>query len=315
MSSAVHTKCDVQQFFRHAAPRLQDRVLSSLCSFVISICPRCAMKAASAVVRNMLHSKLWTTEARHHALRGATALDPSTASSAAANPEPWPNHLDRQDRKNKSTVRNSRTTVSGPAEHDTSGAGDIVAEKAAGAGLASAFPFNPNKAAEYDPDAALAPPEGASVKPADPIVGASTVSEERLGQGRERRTDHRPESTVGPLDASASIRRTGAHNQSRRPIAGESELAEGGPSRPDSARRLHSSRENHPLRPRTHPRAIVHARGSAAHGVFEGTKAIPDSPARRSSAKSESRHRLRALLDRPRRARLDDTAGTFVASR
>ena len=33
--------------------------------------------------------------------------------------------------KNKSTVRNSRTTVSGPAEPDASGAGDIAAEKAA----------------------------------------------------------------------------------------------------------------------------------------------------------------------------------------
>ena len=77
--------------------------------------------------------------------------------------------------KNKSTVRNSRATVSGPAEPGASASGDIVAEKAAGTqDVASAFPFNPNKAAEYDPDAALAPPEGASVKPADPIVGAST---------------------------------------------------------------------------------------------------------------------------------------------
>src|SRR5438128_4553957 len=90
--------------------------------------------------------------------------------------------------KNKSTARNSRTTVSGPAKPDASGAGDIVAEKAAGTqDLASAFPFNPNKAAEYDPAAALAPLEGASVKPADPIVGASTVTEmngsEKVGSG------------------------------------------------------------------------------------------------------------------------------------
>src|SRR4029434_4131162 len=80
--------------------------------------------------------------------------------------------------KNKSTARNSRTTVSGPAEPDASGAGNIVAEKAAGTqDVASAFPFNPNKAAEYDPDAALAPPQGRSVTPADPVVGASTVTE------------------------------------------------------------------------------------------------------------------------------------------
>jgi hypothetical protein len=80
--------------------------------------------------------------------------------------------------KSKSNVRNSRATVSGPAKPDLSGTGDIVAEKAAGTqDLSSAFPFNPTKAAEYDPDAALAPPEGASVTPKDLIVGASTVSE------------------------------------------------------------------------------------------------------------------------------------------
>jgi hypothetical protein len=56
--------------------------------------------------------------------------------------------------KTKGTVRNSRATVSGPTEPDASGAGDIVAEKAAGAqDVASAFAFNPNKAAEYDPEA------------------------------------------------------------------------------------------------------------------------------------------------------------------
>jgi catalase len=104
--------------------------------------------------------------------------------------------------KNKSTVRNSRTTVSGPAASDASGAGDIAAEKAAGTqDVASAFPFNPNKAAEYDPDAALAPPKGASVKPDDPIVGASTVSEvngsDKAGSGGPN-IGQNP--TVGSLD-------------------------------------------------------------------------------------------------------------------
>src|SRR5688572_15357002 len=74
--------------------------------------------------------------------------------------------------KDHSTVRNSRTTVSGPAEPDASGRGDVTAEKAAATqDVASTFTFNPNKAAEYDPAAALAPPEGASVKPSDPISG------------------------------------------------------------------------------------------------------------------------------------------------
>lgn len=107
-----------------------------------------------------------------------------------------------KNKNNKSAVRNSRATVSGPAEPDTSGAGDIVAEKAAGAqAVSSAFAFNPNKAAEYEPEAALAPPEGASVKPADPIVGASTVSEingsEKVGSGGPN-IGQNP--TAGPLD-------------------------------------------------------------------------------------------------------------------
>jgi catalase len=182
--------------------------------------------------------------------------------------------------KNKSTVRNSRTTVSGPAEPDASGADDIVAEKAAGTqDVASAFPFNPNKAAEYDSDAALAPPEGASVKPADPIVGASTVSErngsEKVGSGGPN-IGQNP--TVGPLDRVRvdSTDRPPAHDQSGRSDRGQSELAEGGPPRPDPPRRLHPSREDHPLRPRAHPGADCPARGSAAHGFFECTNAIPE---------------------------------------
>src|ERR1044072_6838973 len=78
--------------------------------------------------------------------------------------------------KDGSTLRNSRTTVSGPAEPDASGNGGVAAQKAAATqDVSSAFTFNPNKAAEYDTAAALAPSEGASVKPPDPIAGASTV--------------------------------------------------------------------------------------------------------------------------------------------
>jgi hypothetical protein len=70
--------------------------------------------------------------------------------------------------------------------------------------VASTFAFNPIKAAEYDPGAAVAPPEGASVKPADPIVGASTVSElnasEKVGSGSPTVGQNR---TVGPADGDA----------------------------------------------------------------------------------------------------------------
>jgi catalase len=181
--------------------------------------------------------------------------------------------------KNKSTVRNSRTTVSGPAEPDGSGTGDIVAEKAAGTqDVASMFTFNPNKAAEYDPDAALAPPEGASVKPADPIVGASTVTErngsDKVGSGGPN-IGQNP--TVGPLDRVRvdSTDRALTTNQGV-PIGDNQNSLKAGLRGPTLL-------EDFILREKiTHfdheriPERIVHARGSAAHGVFECTKAIPE---------------------------------------
>jgi len=181
--------------------------------------------------------------------------------------------------KSKSTVRNSRATVSGPAEPDTSGAGDIAAEKAAGTqDVASAFAFNPNKAAEYDPEAALAPPKGASVKPADPIVGASTVSEvngsDKVGSGGPH-IGQNP--TVGPLDRVRvdSTGRVLTTNQGV-PVADNQNSLKAGLRGPTLL-------EDFILREKiTHfdheriPERIVHARGSAAHGFFECTKAIPE---------------------------------------
>jgi catalase len=181
--------------------------------------------------------------------------------------------------KDKNTVRNSRTTVSGPAAPDTSGPGDILAEKAAGTqDVASAFPFNPNKAAEYDPDAALAPPEGASVKSADPIVGASTVTErngsDKVGSGGPN-IGQNP--TVGPLDRVRvdSTDRVLTTNQGV-PVGDNQHSLKAGLRGPTLL-------EDFILREKiTHfdheriPERIVHARGSAAHGVFECTKAISE---------------------------------------
>jgi catalase len=181
--------------------------------------------------------------------------------------------------KEKSAARNSRTTVSGPAKPDGSGGGDIVAEKAAGTqDIASAFLYNPNKAAEYDSDAALAPPEGASVKPADPIVGASTVSEtnasDKAGSGGPAIGQNR---TVGPLDRVRvdSTNRVLTTNQGV-PIGDNQSSLKAGLRGPTLL-------EDFILREKiTHfdheriPERIVHARGSAAHGFFECTKAIPE---------------------------------------
>ena len=179
----------------------------------------------------------------------------------------------------RSTVRNSRTTVSGPAEPDASGAGDVAAKKASATqDMAAAFVFNPNKAAEYDPDAALAPPVGASVTPSDPIAGASTVSElngsEKVGSGNPQ-IGQNP--TVGPLDRVRvdSTDRGLTTNQGVSIGDNQSSLKAGlrGPTLLEDfilrEKITHFDHERIPER-------IVHARGSAAHGFFECTRAIPD---------------------------------------
>jgi catalase len=179
----------------------------------------------------------------------------------------------------RSTVRNSRATVSSPAEPDTSGAGDALAEKTAGTQqLSSAFPFNPNTPAEYAADASLVPPEGAWVKPADPLVGASTVTEmnasDKVGSGGPN-IGHNP--IVGPLDR-VRVDGTGrvlTTNQGV-PIADNQSSLKAGLRGPTLL-------EDFILREKiTHfdheriPERIVHARGSAAHGFFECTRALAE---------------------------------------
>jgi catalase len=174
-------------------------------------------------------------------------------------------------------IANSRATVSGPAEPDMPNTGDVLAEKSAGTqDLAASFPYNPNKAAEYDPDAALNPPEGPSMKPADPIVGASTVSEsngsDKVGSGGPN-IGHNP--TVGPLDRVRvdSTDRTLTTNQGV-PIGDNQSSLKAGLRGPTLL-------EDFILREKiTHfdheriPERIVHARGSAAHGYFECSKSL-----------------------------------------
>src|SRR6188474_2340476 len=179
--------------------------------------------------------------------------------------------------KDGNTIRNSRTTVSGPAKPDASGRGDVTAEKAAATqGVASAFTFNPNKAAEYDSAAALAPPEGASVKPSDPIAGASTVSEvngsDKAGSGGPH-IGQNP--TVGPLDRVRvdSTGRVLTTNQGVPVADNQSSLKAGlrGPTLLEDfilrEKITHFDHERIPER-------IVHARGSAAHGYFECYKPL-----------------------------------------
>jgi catalase len=181
--------------------------------------------------------------------------------------------------RSKSTQRNSRATVSGPAQPDSSGLGHAAAEKMAATDeLAASMPFNPTKAQEYDPDAALAPEPGGFVKPDDPIVGASTVTEsngsDKVGSGGPP-IGFNP--TVGPLDRVRvdSTARPITTNQGV-PIADNQNSLKAGLRGPTLL-------EDFVLREKiTHfdheriPERIVHARGSAAHGFFECTRAIPE---------------------------------------
>jgi catalase len=168
--------------------------------------------------------------------------------------------------------RNSRATVSGPAQPTGPASGDLPAEKASGTeALAGEFAFNQNKRAEFNPDGAIAPPAGHHVDPADPIVGASTVSElngsDKTGSGGPQ-VGHNP--LVGSLDRVRvdSSKRELTTNQGV-PVGDNQNSLKAGLRGPTLL-------EDFILREKiTHfdheriPERIVHARGSAAHGYFE----------------------------------------------
>ncbi|MEO5821623.1 MAG: catalase, partial [Vicinamibacteraceae bacterium] len=177
----------------------------------------------------------------------------------------------------KRNARNSRTTVSGPARPSGAVPADAAAEKmAAGAEVAAAFPFNPNKASEYDPQAFLAPPAGATVKPTDPIAGASTVSE---ANGSEKVGSGGPPIGANPL--SQSLDRVRVDSTARALTTNQGVPVADNQSSLKAGLRGPTLLEDFILREKiTHfdheriPERIVHARGSAAHGYFECYKPL-----------------------------------------
>jgi catalase len=176
------------------------------------------------------------------------------------------------------SARNSRATVSGPAEPDArkDADDDLTAKVAATGALAAKIPFNANKPEEYGNDPAAAPPIGVSVKPDDPITGSSTVTE---SNGSEKTGSGSPvigqNETIGPLDRVRvdSSNRMLTTNQGV-PVADNQHSLKAGLRGPTLL-------EDFILREKiTHfdheriPERIVHARGSAAHGFFECTRAL-----------------------------------------
>jgi catalase len=168
---------------------------------------------------------------------------------------------------------NSRATMSGPAEPSaTESSADVqTAKLAATQTLSAAMPYNVTKPLEYDPGAAVSPEPGVHVKPADPIAGASTVTEmngsEKVGSGGPPMGVNK---TIAPLDRV----RVDSSNQRLTtnlgvPVADNQHSLKAGLRGPTLL-------EDFILREKiTHfdheriPERIVHARGSAAHGFFE----------------------------------------------
>ena len=173
---------------------------------------------------------------------------------------------------------NSRATVSGPAEPRplVDSPDDLTAKMAGTEQLSAAQPFNANKPLEYDPAAAIRPEPGVFVESADPIVGSSTVQErngsEKVGSGGPVIGENK---TNGPLDRVRvdSSKRALTTNQGVPVGDNQSSLKAGlrGPTLLEDfilrEKITHFDHERIPER-------IVHARGSAAHGVFHCTKAL-----------------------------------------
>ncbi|HEV7914528.1 MAG TPA: catalase, partial [Albitalea sp.] len=157
--------------------------------------------------------------------------------------------------------------------------GDRPAARQAGVqALAAAMPHNANKPLEIGRDNALAPPQGLHAEPASPEVTGSTLTEvnpsPKVGAGQPAVGVN---ATIRPLDgvradASGQVLTT---NQGV-PVADNQNSLKAGLRGP-------ALLEDFILREKiTHfdheriPERIVHARGSAAHGYFECTKAIAD---------------------------------------
>jgi hypothetical protein len=131
-------------------------------------------------------------------------------------------------------------------------------------------------------------------------MASSRTEGSRKSKGWRRRRQS-PE-TAGSLHAGAG---EPAHHQPGRGAARQPQFAQGGPARPQPAGRLHPAGEDHPLRPRAHPRArgacarrrrprLLRA-DAAAGGIHQG----------RFPAGGRQPHAgVRALLHRGRLARL-----------
>ena len=172
----------------------------------------------------------------------------------------------------------ARNTAGGPARTARAPGDDAPAAKAAATeALAAAMPFNQNKPLEIGRDNAVAPAAGATVESDDPRVGASTLSESNPSDKTGTSAAPGDNPTVQSLDR-VRVDATGQRLTTNQgvPIGDNQNSLKAGLRGPTLL-------EDFILREKiTHfdheriPERIVHARGSAAHGYFECTRAIPE---------------------------------------
>jgi catalase len=173
----------------------------------------------------------------------------------------------------------SRNTTSGPSHPSDGPGGDLPSAKQAGTQeLAAAFPFNPNKPLEFGRDNAVAPPEGVHADASSPIVTASTLSEanvsDKVGSGIP---------ALGTNPTTQSLDRVRVDSSGQVLTTNQGVAVGDNQNSLKAGLRGPTLLEDFILREKiTHfdheriPERIVHARGSAAHGYFECTKAITD---------------------------------------
>src|SRR5580700_1106803 len=160
------------------------------------------------------------------------------------------------------------TTVSGPS-HATASATELADHAGEQQLLAEGMPFNSAKPSEFGASSTSLPPEGPHLPMPSPTTGAGTLSEknESLKTGDATLETH-------SLDGSLESRRVNSEGQMLTtnqgvPVADNQNSLKAGLRGPTLL-------EDFILREKiTHfdheriPERIVHARGSAAHGVFE----------------------------------------------
>ncbi len=168
--------------------------------------------------------------------------------------------------KNKQPDQSSRTRKSGALKTN-----DIAAKHASATDdLVAAMPYNTNKALEHGRDNAVAPPQGATVKPDSRALTASTATEEPGTSKTGTAAQPGLNATVTALDqARVDASDQGLTTNQGVSIGDNQNTLKAGLRGP-------SLLEDFILREKiTHfdheriPERIVHARGSAAHGYFE----------------------------------------------